>query len=104
MRAIAYCAPETERNAWDLLQKSPELPIAVVSDIEMPRMDGFALAARLRADPRYADLPLIALTSLASEDDRERAKKAGASEYMVKLDRETLVSSLEKYRNREMEE
>lgn len=56
----------------------------VVSDVEMPRMNGFDLTARLRADPRLAELPVVLLTALESREDRERGVDVGASAYIVK--------------------
>ena len=56
----------------------------VVSDVEMPRMDGIALTRAIRADPALASLPVVLVTSLASPQDRERGAEAGASAYIVK--------------------
>jgi two-component system chemotaxis sensor kinase CheA len=56
----------------------------VVSDIEMPRMNGFDLTSRIRADKRLADLPVVLVTALASQEDRERGVDVGASAYIVK--------------------
>lgn len=56
----------------------------VVSDIEMPKMDGFALTARIRAESRLADLPVILVTGLESREDREKGIEAGANAYLVK--------------------
>jgi two-component system chemotaxis sensor kinase CheA len=56
----------------------------VVSDIEMPRLDGIALTQAIRADAALAALPVILVTSLASPADRERGAEAGANAYIVK--------------------
>ena len=56
----------------------------VVSDVEMPKMDGFELTARIRNDQKLAKLPVILVTSLGSREDRERGIDAGASAYIVK--------------------
>jgi two-component system, chemotaxis family, sensor kinase CheA len=56
----------------------------VVSDVEMPRIDGFQLTRSIRNEPRLADLPVIIVTSLASEDHRRRGLEAGAQAYIVK--------------------
>ena len=63
----------------------------VVTDVEMPNMTGFELTERIRASERYKDLPIMALTSLASDEDRERGLKAGVDEYCVKLDRSDVL-------------
>ncbi|PWC42337.1 response regulator [Azospirillum sp. TSO22-1] len=56
----------------------------VVSDVEMPRMDGFALVQAVKTDPRLADIPVILVTSRGSDEDRERGMRLGADAYIVK--------------------
>lgn len=56
----------------------------LVSDVEMPRLDGFGLTARIRADKALSDLPVILVTALGSQEDRQRGIKAGANAYLVK--------------------
>lgn len=56
----------------------------VVSDIEMPRMDGFELTKRIRADKRLSDLPVILVTALETREDREQGIEAGANAYIIK--------------------
>lgn len=56
----------------------------LVSDVDMPRMDGFELTARVRADKRLADLPVILVTSLDSREHKERGIDVGATAYIVK--------------------
>lgn len=56
----------------------------VVSDVEMPRLDGFGLTARIRADRKLAELPVVLVTALESREDRERGIDAGADAYLVK--------------------
>ena len=56
----------------------------VVSDVDMPRMNGFELTSRIRASREFADLPVVLVTSLDSRDDRERGIDAGANAYIVK--------------------
>ena len=69
-------------EAWTLLeQRGADL---VVSDVEMPRMDGFALTARIRTSARFRSLPIVLVTALESERDRIRGVEAGASAYLAK--------------------
>ncbi|PXF29629.1 hypothetical protein WH50_19645 [Pokkaliibacter plantistimulans] len=69
-------------DAWERLrQESVDL---LVSDVEMPRMDGFELTARLRADRRLENLPVILVTALSRSEDRERGLEVGANAYIVK--------------------
>lgn len=56
----------------------------VVSDVEMPRLDGFELTARIRADKKLADLPVVLVTALESREDKERGIEVGANAYIVK--------------------
>jgi two-component system, chemotaxis family, sensor kinase CheA len=89
-------APDGEA-AWDLLLQNVDKVRTVVTDIEMPRLDGLGLARRIRGDSRTAHLPIIALTSLAGEDDMARGKAAGIDDYQTKLDRDRLMESLRGY-------
>jgi two-component system chemotaxis sensor kinase CheA len=56
----------------------------VVSDVDMPRMNGFDLTARIRDDKTFAELPVVLVTTLASHADRERGMQVGANAYMEK--------------------
>jgi two-component system chemotaxis sensor kinase CheA len=89
-------APDGEA-AWELLLQNLEKVRAVVTDIEMPRLDGLGLARRIRADQRTAHLPIIAVTSLAGDDDIARGKSAGINDYQTKLDRDRLLDQLREY-------
>ena len=59
---------------------------AVVSDVDMPRMNGFELTARIRADQELGELPVVLVTALGSQRDREYGVEVGASAYIVKRD------------------
>lgn len=69
-------------QALERLQE--ERPALVLSDIEMPRMDGFDLARNIRADASLADLPIIMITSRIAEKHREHAKQLGVNHYLGK--------------------
>ena len=56
----------------------------VVSDVQMPRMDGFALTEKIRADSKIGELPVVLVTALESRADRERGIDVGANAYIVK--------------------
>ena len=66
----------------------------VITDIEMPEMDGFQFAESLRGDPRTADLPVIALSSVVSAEAVERGRDAGFHDYVAKFDRQGLIAAL----------
>jgi len=56
----------------------------VVSDIEMPKLDGFELTKKIRTDKKYAEIPVILVTGLETQEDREKGIDAGANAYIVK--------------------
>jgi two-component system chemotaxis sensor kinase CheA len=56
----------------------------LVSDVDMPRLNGFGLTQKIRSDPKLAGLPVILVTALGSREDRERGIDAGANAYIVK--------------------
>ena len=70
----------------------------VVSDVDMPRMNGFELTAKIRADKEFGDLPVVLVTALASQEDRERGIDAGANAYIVKssFDQSNLLEVMKK--------
>jgi len=71
---------------------------AVVSDIVMPNMSGLALTTSIRAEPRYKELPIILVTSLASNEDKRRGLDAGANAYIPKpsFDQRVLLDTLKR--------
>jgi two-component system chemotaxis sensor kinase CheA len=68
----------------------------VATDVEMPRLDGLALTRQIRADQRFAGLPVIALSSLAGEEEVARGLAAGVTEYQVKFNKDELTESIRK--------
>jgi len=72
-------------NGREALEKAMETqPDIILMDIQMPVMDGLEATRQLRADPHFADVPIIALTALAMNGDRERCLEAGATDYISK--------------------
>ncbi len=57
---------------------------AIVSDVQMPNLDGLQLTARVRQESRYTELPIVLVTSLATDEDRRRGAEAGANAYITK--------------------
>jgi chemosensory pili system protein ChpA (sensor histidine kinase/response regulator) len=73
------------KDGLDALEKLAEgLPAIVLSDIEMPRMDGFDLVRNMRADARLAKLPVVMITSRIAQKHREHAAELGVSHYLGK--------------------
>ncbi len=87
-------APDGEA-AWELLQQHIGEVTIVVTDIEMPRLDGLGLTKRIRADERTAALPVIAVTSLAGDEEVAKGKAAGVTAYHIKLDRDKLIETVQ---------
>jgi len=57
---------------------------AVISDVEMPNLDGFSLTTKIRQHQEYEELPIILVTTLAGDEDKKRGAKAGADAYIIK--------------------
>jgi len=75
----------TARDGVDATEQMQDLtPDLLLLDIEMPRMDGYAVAEYVRADSRLRHIPIIMITSRAGEKHRERGRKAGANAYLSK--------------------
>lgn len=66
----------------------------IVSDIEMPGMDGFTFAKACKSDERWRSTPIVALSSYTSAKDLERGREAGFADYVGKFDRDTLLQTM----------
>ena len=87
-------AAENGRKAMKLLNESSEPFDAVILDIIMPDMDGFAVVKEIRADSRLRRLPVMAVTSLWDEANAEKGMDAGFDEWETKLNKERLLQKL----------
>lgn len=83
-------------DAWETLERERDRISVMLTDIEMPNMDGFTLCRKVREDGRFDDLPIIALTSLGDEESISNGKRCGVTEYQVKMDRESLLNSVQR--------
>lgn len=82
------------QEAYEIFQDRGESFDLVLTDIEMPRMDGREFAASVRKLKTGQDVPIVALSTLADEADIQKALDAGVTEYHIKLDRETLLDAV----------
>ncbi len=83
-------------KAWEILNKEPfDL---IVSDVEMPEMNGFELTQKVRKTDKLKSVPLILLTSLGSEEDRRKGMESGATAYFIKssFEQKSLLELIEK--------
>jgi len=85
----ATCADE----ALQILESGRGFDI-IVSDIEMPGMNGFDFARACRDDERWKTTPIVALSSHASPDDLDRGREVGFTDYVAKFDRDALLTAL----------
>lgn len=85
------------REALDVLDREPDVRL-VLTDIEMPVLDGFGLLLQLRDDPRWSALPVVVVSSRGDEADRRRGAEAGADAYVDKseFDQRTLLEIVER--------
>jgi len=75
----------TAKDGIEAMERlAEERPVVLLSDIEMPRMDGFELVRKLRADARLADLPVIMITSRIAQKHRDYAADIGVQHYLGK--------------------
>jgi two-component system chemotaxis sensor kinase CheA len=98
LRSAGY-AVTTVGDGEDALQvlKGGDQVDMIVTDIEMPGMNGYELAQAVRADQRIAGLPIIALSALTSADAIERGRQAGFHDYVAKFDRPGLLAAIKEH-------
>ena len=79
-----YSVSEAEDGLAALDWLGANTPKVVITDINMPRMDGFGLIEAVRANPRFRDTPILVLTTESSPAKKEVARRAGATGWIVK--------------------
>jgi two-component system chemotaxis sensor kinase CheA len=83
-------------DAWSMLENAAKGHFSLIlSDIEMPIMDGYELATKISSDTRFKHLPLVAITTRFSSADKENGRKAGFNLYLEKLNPEKLIAALD---------
>ena len=81
------------QEALNLREQGQEFD-CIISDIEMPGMNGFELARAIRTDGPWRETPIVALSSHATQKDFERGRTAGFTDYVAKFDRDGLITAL----------
>jgi len=84
------------REAVDELARNPTAYDVVVSDIEMPVMNGYQLVSMIKSDPRLSRIPVMALTSLEGEANVQKGMEAGFDAYEIKLDKDKVLRCLDR--------
>jgi two-component system, chemotaxis family, sensor kinase CheA len=95
LKAAGYVVTSVESGplALAVLESGRRFDV-LITDLEMPGMDGFELASAVRGNPHTADVPIIGLSSLVSPEAIERGKRVGLHDYVAKFDRQGLIAAL----------
>jgi tubulin-specific chaperone A len=93
-QGMSVLVGENGKEALELLEQNPEIDL-VLMDIMMPEMDGYETMERIKNQPRFSKIPIIALTAKAMKGDRQKCIDAGANDYLAKpVDTGKLLSLL----------
>jgi len=104
---VPFIMTKTGKEAWERLQsiasaaeaegkKVQDRIALVLSDLEMPEMDGFTLTRNIKQDPRFASLPVVIHSSLSGATNEEHVRSVGANAYVAKFNAEDLATTLRK--------
>lgn len=74
-------ADNGEKGLADIKKKKPDV---ILLDVLLPKLDGFVVLERLKADPAVKNIPVILLTNLGQKDDVEKGMQSGAADYLIK--------------------
>ena len=88
---------EDGQKAYDALMASADRINIVLTDIEMPNMDGFEFTQKAREDSRFSSLPILAVTSIAGSAAEQKGSEVGLDEYLIKLDRDEILEKCSYY-------
>jgi two-component system chemotaxis sensor kinase CheA len=94
IKAAGFTVVAVGSGAQALAAAKPGVVDLIVTDVEMPGMDGFALAQALRGNPSTAAMPIIALSAMVSADAIERGRAAGFYDFVAKFDRAGLIAAI----------
>lgn len=88
---------EDGQKAYDVLMAEADRIKLVLTDIEMPNMDGFEFTVKAREDSRFSSLPILAVTSIAGSAAEQKGAEVGLDEYLIKLDRDEILEKCSYY-------
>lgn len=88
-------------DGMEALEKLPQNNVdLIITDLNMPNVDGFELIKKIRSNEEYADIPIIILSSLSSQDEVSKGLSAGANSYLIKpFDPNRILYEVSKYLN-----
>lgn len=93
-----YTVIEARTGEEGILRAEEDIPNLILLDIQLPEMDGYSVARKLRVNSALAQVPIIAVTSYAMVGDRERVLDAGCSGYIEKpINPETFITQIREY-------
>ncbi|WP_416830396.1 response regulator, partial [Helicobacter ganmani] len=84
------------QDGLDIVKNGDKQLDAVLVDIEMPKMDGFHFAKKVKEDPRFAKFPIIFSSSISDKFSKEKGEKTGGESYLVKFDGNKLHDEISK--------
>lgn len=102
VEALAWLEAHTDSTAIGSVPKEPKLPCdLILMDLNMPEMDGWDCARRIRSDPRWRDLPVLAMTAHAMQQERDRCLALGMQDHITKpIDPQHLYGRLQHWGGR----
>ena len=85
------------KEAFDLVERNKDV-VLILMDMMMPEIDGYSATKTLREDPKYREVPIIALSAKAMAEDREKALEAGSDDFVPKpVEQDHLIGVLRKW-------
>lgn len=98
LEAVHYHVVEASNGEEALAKIEEAEPDVILLDINMPILDGFAVIRRIREHPKFAKLPVLAVTAYAMKEDREKVLEAGFDGYLAKpLDATLLLGEIKRF-------
>ena len=102
---LKYTMTKSGKEAWEALESMSAEALAaggtlagqvsmVLTDLEMPEMDGFTLTRKIRADARFKSLPVVIHSSLTGQTNEQHVRSAGADDYVAKFKVEDLARTI----------